>query len=83
MRAAAVMAGRIAGQRRKGLTERDVEVLVDLYLQGEGRADVDRKLEQDNAELRARYTREVPTYTTADIHKLVHGSQLSSPGEPA
>ena len=47
------------------------------------RADVDRDLEQDNAELRVRYLREVPTYTAADIHQLMHGSKLSNPNEPA
>ena len=25
----------------------------------------------------------MPTYTAADIHKLMHGSQLSNPSEPA
>ncbi len=83
MRAAATMAGRIVGQRRMELTERNIEALVDLYLQGEERADVDRELEQDNAELRAEYLREVPTFTAASIHKLMHGSRLSNPSEPA
>ena len=83
IRATATMARRIVGQRRKEMTERNIEVLVDLYLEGEERADVDRELEQDNAELRARYLREVPTYTAADIHELMHGSKLSNPSEPA
>ena len=83
MCATATMAGRILDQRRMELTERNIEALVDLYLQGEERADVDRELEQDNAEQRAEYLREVPTFTTADIHKLMHGSQLSNPSEPA
>ena len=47
------------------------------------RADVDRELEQDNAELRARYLQEVPTHTAADIHELMHGSKLSNSSEPA
>ena len=83
MCATATMAGRIVEQRRKELTERDIEALVDLYLRGEERADVDRELEQDNAELRAQYLREVPTYTAADIHEFMHGSLLSNPSEPA
>ena len=61
IRATATMARRIVGQRRKEMTERNIEALVDLYLEGEERADVDREIEQDNAELRARYLREVPT----------------------
>lgn len=83
MRTTATMAGRILKERRMALTERNIEALVDLYLQGEERADVDRELEQDNAELRAQYLREVPTFTAADIHKLMHGSQLNNPSEPA
>ena len=83
MCATATMAGRILDQRRMELTERNIEALVDLYLQGEKQADVDRELEQDNAELRAEYLREVPTFTTADIHKLMHGSQLKNTSEPA
>ena len=83
IRATVTMAGRIVALRRREMTERNIEALVDLYLQGEERADVDLGLEQDNAELRACYLREVPTYTAADIHKLMHGSQLSNPSEPA
>lgn len=83
MRATATMAGRIVGQRRTALTERNIEALVDLYLQGEERADVDRELEQDNARLRAEYLREVPTFTAGDIHKFMHGLPLSNPSEPA
>ena len=83
MRATATMAGRILGQRRMQLTERNIEALVDLYLQGEERADVDRELEQDNAELRAQYLRDVPTFTAANIHELMHGSLLNNPSEPA
>ena len=83
IRTTATMARRIVGQRRKEITERNVEALVDLYLEGEKRADVDRELEQDNAELRARYLLEVPTCTAAEIHELMHGSQLRNPSEPA
>ena len=83
IRAAATMAGRIVEQRRSEMTESNIEALADLYLQGEERARVDRELEQDNAELRARYVREVPTYSATDIHKLMHGSQLRNPSEPA
>ena len=78
-----MMAGRIIGQRRKAITERNIETLVELCLQGEEHAGVNRQLEQDNAELRARYIREVPTYTAADIRQLMHGSKLRNPREPA
>ena len=83
IRTTATMARRIVGQRRKEITERNVEALVDLYLEGEERAEVDGEIEQDNAELRARYLLEVPTYTAAEIHELMHGSQLRNPSEPA
>lgn len=77
------MAGRILGHRRKELSERNIETLVGLYLQGKERADVDRELEQDNSELRAQCLSEVPTHTAADIHELMRGSQLRNPSEPA
>ncbi|MDE2914162.1 MAG: hypothetical protein OXL68_14695 [Paracoccaceae bacterium] len=83
IRTTAIKVRRISGQRRKRLTERNVEALVDLYLRGKERADVDLELEQDNAELRAQYLREVPTYSATDIHKLMYGSELSNPSEPA
>ena len=54
IRATATMARRIVRQCSKEITERNIEALVDLYLEGEERADIDRELEQDNAELRAR-----------------------------
>ena len=79
----AAIAGRIAARRRGELAERHIQALVDVYLEGEERADIDRELEQDNAELRARYLQDVPTYTAADIHELMHGAQRSNPSEPA
>ena len=75
--------GRIAEHRREAMTERHIETLVDLYLEGEERADVDREIERDNAELRARYLLETKTWTAADIHEHMHGGQLVNPSEPA
>ena len=75
--------GRIAEQRREAITERHIETLVDLYLEGEERADVDREIERDNAELRARYLLEMKTWTAADIHEHMHGGQSANPSEPA
>ncbi len=74
---------RTVARRRREFTERNIEALLDLFLQDEERADVDRELELDNAELRARYVREVPTYTAGDIHELMHGARLRNPSEPA
>ena len=81
--ATAKMAGRIISQHRREITERNIEALVRIYLQGEPRAEIDRKLELDNAELRARYLREVPTCTAAEIHEFPHGLRPSNPSEPA
>ena len=75
--------GRIAEQRRKAMTERHIETLVDLYLEGEERADVDREIERDNAELRARYLLETKTWTASDIHEYMYGKRQANPSEPA
>ena len=75
--------GRIAEQRREAMTERHIETLVDLYLDGEERADVDHEIERDNAELRKRYLLETKAWTAADIHEHMHGGQLANPSEPA
>ena len=75
--------GRIAEQRREAMTERHIETLVDLYLEGEERADVDYEIERDNAELRARYLLETKAWTAADIHEHMHGGLLANPSEPA
>ena len=77
------IARRIIRQQRKDVTEQHIEALVRIYLQGEPRAEFDRELEQDNAELRARFLREVPTCSAAEIREFQHGSQLSNPSEPA
>ena len=83
MRKTLTIVKRTVAQRRREFTERNIEALLDLFLQDEERADVDRELELDNAELRARYVREVPTYTASDIHELMHGARLRNPSEPA
>ena len=83
IRATATMAGRIVEQRRREMTERNIEALVDQYLERHERVDIDWELEQDNAELRRRYRLEVPTYTAAEIHERINGSQLRNPSEPA
>lgn len=83
MRKTLTIIKRMLAQRRREFTERNIEALLELFLQDEERADVDRELELDNAELRARYVREVPAYTAADIHELMHGTRLRNPSEPA
>ena len=79
----ALLAMRIIRQHRKEITERHIETLLQIYLQDETPAEFDRELERDNAELRARFLREVPTCTAAEIHEFQHGSRSSNPSEPA
>ena len=83
IRRTAATAGRIAEHRRREMTERNIETLVALFLADEKRAEVDRQIEQDNAALRARYLREVPTWTAAHIRALMPGSKPGNPSEPA
>ena len=65
------------------ITERNIETLVHLYLEGEELAAVNRDVEQDNAELRSSYLRDVPTYTSADIHRIMRMPHLGNRSEPA
>jgi hypothetical protein len=83
MRKMVTIMKRMSGQRRREFTERNIEVLLELLLQDEERASVERELELDNAMLRARYVREVPAYTAADIHELMPGARSRNPSEPA
>ena len=83
IRRAATTAGRIAEHRRREMTERNIETLVDLFLADEERAETDREIEQDNAELRARYMREVPAWTAARSRALLSGPKPGNPSEPA
>ena len=61
----------IVQYRRKQVTEQSIETLVRLYLEGEELAAADRAVERKNAELRACFLRDVPTYTAADIHEIM------------
>ena len=53
------------------MTESRIEVLVDLYLEGQALAEVDEYLEQDNAELRAQYLQEVPCFSATEIRAML------------
>ena len=83
IRAIAEMVRRIVARRRSELAERHIQTLVEIYSEGEERTDVDWALHRDNAELRERYLREVPTYTAAEIHELMHGARRQNPSKPA
>lgn len=82
MRKTVKTVGQIAMHRRLALTEKNIEQLVDLYLEGEERAEVDEEIELDNAELRAVYLRQVPCLTSQHIHDRAP-RKPKNPSEPA
>ncbi|OED44206.1 hypothetical protein AB833_02285 [Chromatiales bacterium (ex Bugula neritina AB1)] len=73
---------RIAAERRAALSEKHIEGLVDLYLEGEQRAEIDNAIERDNAQMRARYLKETPAYTAAEIRQHCNAAP-TNPSEPA
>ena len=73
----------IVCQRRKAITENHIERLVDLYLEGEQRAEVDAALELDNAELRTAYLKQTQIYTAQDIHTRSPNAKPKNQSEPA
>ena len=73
----------IATDRRAALTERNISQLVDLYLEGEPRAEIDEELDRDNAALRADYLKSMPCYTGAQIRANVRKAPPKNKSEPA
>ena len=73
----------IVKQRRSALSEGNIERLVDLYLEGEERAEIDDEIERDNAELRASYLKETKTYTAGHIRARSSKAKPKNPSEPA
>lgn len=74
---------KIAAERRKAITEKNIESLLDLYLEGEQRAEVDEELERDNAELRADYIKNTECYSAMQIRLLLNQNAPKNPSEPA
>ncbi len=74
--------GQIARRRLSALTEENIEHLVDMYLAGHERSDVDVDLELDNAEIRAEYLRATKTLTAKDVRAAV-ANKPKNPSEPA
>jgi hypothetical protein len=58
----------IVMHRRQALSEKNIEQLVDLYLEGEERPEVDEEIELDNAQLRAAYLQATRCFTSQQIH---------------
>lgn len=83
MRKTVKTVGQIAKQRRAAMSEDNIAKLVDLYLEGEERAEVDDEIELDNAELRATYLLETKSYTASDIRARSTKAKPKNPSEPA
>ena len=83
MRKTVKAVGQIVGQRREALSEGNIQRLVDLYLEGEARAEVDDEIELDNAELRADYLKTTRLYNAADIRARSSRAKPKNPSEPA
>lgn len=73
----------IAADRRAALTEKNISQLVDLYLEGEPRAEIDEELDRDNAALRADYLKSTPCYTGAQIRANLRKAPPKNKSEPA
>lgn len=73
---------RIASQKRRSITEQNIEILIEMLLQGENRAQVDEDLILDNANLRASYLTATPTLTAAKVRSL-SGLSPKNKSEPA
>lgn len=83
MRKAMKTVGQITQQRRTALSLSNIEKLVDIYLEGEQRAEVDEDIERDNAELRATYLLETKSYTAAEIRSFSPKAKPKNKSEPA
>lgn len=79
----AEIAQRTAAKQQNIHTENIIEHLVDIYLEGEPRAEIDKKIEQDNARLRAEYLKDVKAFTAADIRNQFVKTKPKNPSEPA
>ncbi|GEM_PF-1070238 len=83
MRKTVKAVGQITQQRRAALSAGNIEKLVDLYLEGEKRAEIDEEIELDNARLRAKYLSETKSYTAAKIRSLSLKAKPKNKSEPA
>jgi hypothetical protein len=69
--------------KETALLEENVEQLLELYMRAQQRAEVDLDLERDNAALRARYLKETPAYTAAQIREIQTGALPKNRSDPA
>jgi hypothetical protein len=72
-----------ATQRREALAEEKIKRLVDMYLEGEPRPQIDAEIDRDNAKLRANYLKKVPAYSAAEIRAQLLKAKPKNTSEPA
>lgn len=70
-------------EKRQQLTDNQISRLVDIFLEGETRTDVDLDLQRDNARLRADYIKGTASYTASEIQSFQSGPHPKNPSEPA
>jgi hypothetical protein len=73
---------RIASKKRDLITERNIEILINMLLEGEDHAQIDEDLILDNAHLRASYLKSIPTLDSAKV-RLLSGLKPKNKSEPA
>lgn len=74
----------ILPQRRSALREGNIEKLVDIFLEGEERLEVDEDIDLENAKLRATYFSDTKPYTAAEIRAFrAPGKMPKNKSEPA
>jgi len=68
---------------RAQLREERINKLLNFYLEGETRAEVELELERDNALLRANYLKITESYTAMQIRSFQSGEPPKNPSDPA
>ena len=68
---------------RGKVSEDRISELLQFYLEGEERAEVDLAIERDNAALRATYIKETSCYTAIQIRSFQSGAVPQNPSYPA
>ena len=73
----------MAAERRRKVTDDQILKLVDVFLEGEDRSDVDLDLQRDNARIRADYIKQAPCYSATEIRSFQVGDLPKNPSDPA
>ena len=70
-------ASSIVNERTKVLTERNIETLVDLYLEGEQLPAVDRLIQDENARARSDYLKRIGCFSSSEVYALSGGDAVN------